>query len=346
MGWITPERVRVSCDPETLLPGARSFVALGTAYEGQSAQSPGRSHGGEPAAGEGRVARYAWGRDYHDVIPPRLSELASFIGDLFGPPTRSRCFVDTGPLLDRAVAARAGLGFEGKNTCILTGPHGSYLFLSAILTTADLPADPLVTRDCGTCRACLDACPTEALVAPGELDATRCISYLTIEHRGSIARDLRPRMGSWVFGCDVCQEVCPWNRARRAADHPEFGGAAGVGPTVDPVELLALNDEAFRVRFKGTALIRPKRAGLLRNAAVSLGNLGDGAATPALLAALDDPEPVVREHAAWALGRLGPLGEAAQAEILARLEQEDDVVVRGELRRLLGGEHDRDAASR
>jgi len=229
MSWITPDRVRLSCNPEALLPGARSIVALGTSYAVAPDPDTGAAWPGQtPGAGaqsarlRGRVARYAWGRDYHEVIPPKLRALADSITELVGPETRCRTFVDTGPLLDRAAAARAGLGFIGKNTCILTGRHGSYIFLSAVLTTADLHPDPFITRDCGSCRACLDACPTQAFVGPRQLDATRCISYLTIEHRGWIAPELRPLMEDWIFGCDVCQDVCPWNRARPAVSHDEF----------------------------------------------------------------------------------------------------------------------------
>jgi epoxyqueuosine reductase len=330
MAWITPERVRLSCDPEELLPGARSIVALGTAY---AQREPEPQDQGGP---RGRVARYAWGRDYHNVIPPRLRALAAAIAELSGPGTRCRSFVDTGPLVDRAAAARAGLGFVGKNSCVLTGPHGSYVFLSAILTTVELPADPVVTRDCGSCRACIDACPTDALLAPGALDARRCISYLTIEHRGAIPRDLRPRLGSWVFGCDICQEVCPWNRARPPSQHPEFAPSEGAGPTLDLIELLGMDDAAFRARFRHTALTRPKRRGLLRNAAVALGNARDRRAIPTLVHALDDPEPLVRGHAAWALGELGALPEDARTALGNALATETDPAVIEELRAVLG----------
>ncbi len=329
MAWITPERVRLSCDPEALLPGARSIVALGTAY----AQSePESIDGGGP---RGRVARYAWGRDYHEVIPPRLRALAKAIVELAGPETRCRSFVDTGPLIDRAAAERSGVGFVGKNSCVLTGRHGSYVFLSAILTTASLPPDPLVTRDCGSCRACIDACPTDALLAPGALDARRCISYLTIEHRGAIPQALRPTMGSWVFGCDICQEICPWNRARPVSKHAEFAPSEGAGPALDLIELLGLDDAAYRARFRHTALTRPKRRGLLRNAAVALGNARDPRAIPALVRALRDPEPLVRGHAAWALGQLGELPDDALLALATALSVETDPSVVEELRAVL-----------
>jgi epoxyqueuosine reductase len=284
----------------------------------------------------GRVARYARGRDYHDVIPPRLRALAAAIVELCGPETKCRTFVDTGPLVDRAAAERAGLGFVGKNTCLLTGRYGSYVFLSAILTTAALPSDPFVTRDCGSCRACLNACPTGAFIAPRQLDATRCISYLTIEHRGAIPHALRPRIGDWVFGCDVCQEVCPWNRARSPTAHEEFAPQAGAGNTLDLAELLTLDEAAFRARFRGTPLMRTKRRGLLRNAAIALGNSGDRAVIPALLGALSDAEPLVRGHAAWALGELAPLPAEAIATLRTALAAETDPEARAEMRAALG----------
>jgi epoxyqueuosine reductase len=323
MGWITQDRIRLSCDPEVLLPGARTIVALGTSY---APITPAPMS--DPL--HGRVARYAWGRDYHDVIPPRLRELAATI-EVIAPGAHTRTFVDTGPLVDRAAAERAGLGFIGKNTCVLTGPRGSYVFLSAILTTAELAAEPGLIRDCGSCRACLDACPTDAFVGPRELDATRCISYLTIEHRGPIARELRPLMGSWVFGCDVCQEVCPWNRARPAGTHVEFQPNQGAGPALDLIELLGLDDAAFRARFRGTPLTRPKRRGLLRNAAVALGNSHDPRAIPALLRALEDAEPLVRGHAAWALGQMDGLAEDDRAALERALAIETDPDVRREI---------------
>jgi epoxyqueuosine reductase len=324
MAWITSERVRLSCDPDALVPGARTIIGLGTAYGGGSPARP-------PGPMRGRVARYAWGRDYHDLIPPRLRALADFLKEVGGPETRSRIFVDTGPLLDRAAAERAGIGFVGKNTCLLTGRHGSFVFLSAIVTTALLPGDPLISRDCGSCRACLDACPTGAFVAPRVLDARRCISYLTIEHRGSLPRDLRPALGSWVFGCDVCQDVCPWNHGRPAASADDFAPAAGAGQDLDLLEILRLDEAAFRVRFRGTPLTRAKRVGLLRNAAVALGNGHDPAAVSALVGALTDVEPVVREHAAWALSQLRPLPADARLSLERQLAVEEDAAARCEI---------------
>jgi epoxyqueuosine reductase len=324
MAWITAERIRLACDPSALLPGAQTIVGLGTSY---GPAMPSASTKANSARRRGRVARYAWGRDYHDVIGKRLRPLAGTITRLAGPGTRCRIFVDTGPLVERAAAERAGLGFVGKNACVLTGRYGSYVLLSAIITTAALEPDPFIARDCGSCRACLDACPTDAFVEAGRLDARRCISYLTIEHRGFIPGELRPLMGDWVFGCDVCQEVCPWNRARASAHHPELSAAAGVGESLDLIELLATDEAAFRNRFRGTPLTRPKRGGLLRNAAVALGNSGGRAAIPALTAALDDADALVRGHAAWALSRIGDLpSETVQSLERARAIEEDQEV--------------------
>ena len=329
MAWMTRERVELSCDPEALLPGARTIIGLGTVYQYRAPEAP---DGERP---HGRVARYAWGRDYHDVIRPRLHAVAQTIEQVTGSQTRCRVFVDTGPLVDRAAAVRAGLGFIGKNTCLLTGRHGSYLVLSAILTTAELPADPFVDHNCGSCRACIDACPTEAILGPGKLDATRCISYLTIEHRGAIPQELRPQMRDWVFGCDVCQEVCPWNRARRQVEHPEFQATEGAGSSLDLIDLLGLDDAAFRARFRGTPLTRPKRAGLLRNAAVALGNSREPRAVPALVSALADREPLVRAHAAWGLSQLAPLPLEVRGALERALRDETDDEVKQEIRAAL-----------
>ncbi len=324
MSWITADRVRLSCDPEALLPGVRTIVALGTAYASPEPQV-------ENAGLRGRVARYAWSRDYHDVVPPKLRTLAAEIVGLAGKETRCRTFVDTGPLVDRAAAERAGVGFVGKNTCVLTGRFGSYVLLSAILTTAEISTEHVAQRDCGSCQLCLDACPTDAFVGPRQLDATRCISYLTIEHRGPIPIPLRSQIGSWVFGCDVCQEVCPWNRARPFAAHEELAPETGVGANLDLVELFDLDDAAFRQRFRGTPLTRAKRSGLLRNAAVVLGNLGDPVAIPSLAHALDDVDPLVRRHAAWALGQLGEKSSEAPSALRAKLAAETDPDVMEEL---------------
>jgi epoxyqueuosine reductase len=256
------------------------------------------------------VARYARGLDYHDVLRARLNRLLDWVrGE--APGCTGRGVVDTAPLLERDFARRAGLGWFGKNTMLLNKRLGSYFFLGALLLDLELTPDPAhEAAHCGTCTACLDACPTQAFPAPGQLDARLCISYLTIELRGPVPEELRPQLGDWLFGCDVCQEVCPWNRKAPAGAEPAFAARPDL-EAVDPVELLGLSKEAFRRRFRGTALMRSKRGGLLRNAAFVLGNRGDPAALPALRRALADPEPLVREAAEWAIGRILARGGCA-----------------------------------
>ena len=281
-------------DPARLLPGCRSVVAVALSYNPASASGQDDDWRG--------VSRYARGRDYHDVIRPRLVELGEFIRAAAGASVTSRAAVDSSAVLERDLAARAGLGWIGKNTNLLTPSLGSYFFIGILLTTAELDFDQRQTDHCGTCTACLDACPTDAFVGPYVLDARRCISYLTIEHRGDIPGDLAERLGGWLFGCDVCQEVCPWNRKAEPAREPALEPSGSLGSLET---LLALDRDAFRTRFRGTALWRTKRAGLLRNAAIVLANRGEHAAAGALSRALDDEDAVVRRAAAWALAKLG-----------------------------------------
>jgi epoxyqueuosine reductase len=299
MAWLNEARARLATHPDELLPGARSLIVVGVSYRGeQTPTSQARIAAENTPTGTGRIARYAWGDDYHDVIKKRLRQLAEFLG----PQQRTRIFVDSGPLVERDAAVRAGLGFRGKNTNLLT-PIGSYVFLAALLTTVELDFDQPAIKNCGTCTLCIDACPTRALDQPYHLQAERCISYLTIEHRGPIAEELRPRMGSWVFGCDICQEVCPYNASPRGkpCTWPEFEPR----PIPPLEELVTIDDEGFRNTFKGSPVKRAKRRGLARNAAIALANLGDENAVPKLReAAQSDPEPLVRETAEWALRQL------------------------------------------
>ena len=281
-------------DPARLLPGARAAIAVALSYHTPSADDE------PPSTSRMRVARYAGGVDYHDVIRPRLEALARFIQSAAGHDVRSRAAVDTSALLERDLAARAGLGWFGKNTNVLSPSLGSWFFIGIVLTTAEPAFDEPMADRCGTCTACLDACPTAAFTAPYTLDARRCISYLTIEHRGDVDETLRPLIGEWLFGCDVCQDVCPWNRKAATTAEPAFA-SPNVPP---PEELLALDPAAFRERFRHTALWRARRSWLLRNAATILGNRGDAAAVPTLRAALTDSDPPVRVAAAWALSRL------------------------------------------
>ena len=303
--WLTRHEP-LRRDPATLLAGARSVIVLATDYPADppAADAPGR----------GRVARYARGDDYHDLLRSRANALAAWLEDRV-PGCRTRGVVDSAPLAERDYGLLAGLGWIGKNTMLIDPRAGSYFFLTAILTDLDLPDDtPLETDHCGTCTACLDACPTNAFVEPRVLDATKCIATLTIEDHGPVALDLRSGIADWVFGCDICQQVCPWNRHAPGSVEPAFAPRGGE-TTLDLAELLRLDEAGFRTRFKGSPLLRAKRHGLARSAAIALGNRPDPAAFDALAAALADAEPVVREAAAWALGRWIEAGvRAAEAQ--------------------------------
>jgi epoxyqueuosine reductase len=316
-----PRREEAYEHPRGVLDGVRSVVVVGLNY--RTADPP------QVAPGECRVARYAWGAaDYHDVIKERLKSLAGFVHERH-PGCRTRAVVDTAPLLERDFARLAGLGWFGKNTMLLSKHAGSFFFLAALLTDVELEPDaPHETSHCGTCTRCLDACPTDAFPKPGVLDARRCISYLTIELRSPIPTELRPGMGDWLFGCDVCQDVCPWNRKAPLSNEPAFQPMPGRHPA-DAAELLTLDEAAFRERFRHTPLARPKRAGLLRNAAIVLGNTGDPRFVPVLVKTLDDGEPLIRGAAAWALGRIG--GESATEALRRRAAIEDNPDVRAEL---------------
>lgn len=256
MGYIA-RRLGERLDPRRVLPGAASVVAVALNYY-QGAE-------GDPSWRP--VARYAWGRDYHDVITPRLERISTYLGEAAG--ATSRAYVDTGPILERDLAARAGLGWIGKNTMLIRPGLGSWFFIGVVLTTAELAHDAALADRCGTCRACLDACPTGAFPEPYVLDAGRCISYLTIEHRGEIDPDVGARSGPWQFGCDVCQSVCPWNRKAPVTREGAFTPAAAY-PGAEAI--VAMSDEEIRTRFAGTPLLRPKPAGLRRNAALALAN--------------------------------------------------------------------------
>jgi epoxyqueuosine reductase len=286
-------------DPARLLPGCRSVVAVAMSYNAEASAADPTA---EPDNDWRPVSRYARGRDYHDVIRPRLLELGTFIREAAGGSVTSRAAVDSSAVLERDLAARAGLGWIGKNTNLLTPSLGSYFFIGVVLTTARLPFDEHVPDHCGTCTACLDACPTRAFVGPYVLDARRCISYLTIEHRGDIAGLLAEQVGEWLFGCDVCQEVCPWNRKAEPGHEPALAPSGSLAPLET---LLELDRDAFRARFRDTAIWRTKRAGLLRNAAIVLANRGERRAVAALTRALGDEDTVVRHAAAWALAKLG-----------------------------------------
>ena len=315
MGWLSrnpPQRAR----PRTLLATARSVVTLAADH----------GHAAAPFAAEGRygrVARYAWGRDYHEVMLPRLRALAGDLSAAFG--AKAKVAADQSPILERALAARSGLGFVGKNACLILPRRGSWSFLGEVLLDVDLPTtDAPAPGACGACRLCLDACPTGALVDDRRLDARRCVSYLTIESPDAIPRALRPAMGPWVFGCDGCQDPCPFNKTAGTAPWPEFAPEAGVGPRLDLVATLSLpSDDAFEARFAGTPLRRPGRRGLLRNAAVVARNVGAAAAVPELeVLSRGDREPLLRAHALWALAGLDP-ARARRIADRARLADAD-----------------------
>ncbi|MBI3810687.1 MAG: tRNA epoxyqueuosine(34) reductase QueG [Nitrospirae bacterium] len=260
MGYMAREPRRRS-RPQDVLPGAKSIIVLAMNYaQGDHPDPP-------PSVITGRVSRYAWGRDYHLIIEERLAQLGAFIHDAAGPGTDCRSYVDHGPVLEKAFARQAGIGFIGKNTLLITEAFGSWVFLSVILTTLELEPGPPQTSQCGSCRACLDACPTGALIAPYQLDASRCISYLTIENKGEIPDELKSRLNGWVFGCDICQEVCPYNAHPTPTAVKAFQPDQGAGPWLDLKRVTALDsDEKFRAAFKDTPLLRPKRTGLQRNA--------------------------------------------------------------------------------
>jgi epoxyqueuosine reductase len=278
--------------PATVLPAARSIVVTGLNY--YAGDHP-------PDDPGGRIARYAWGAaDYHDRLGEMLERLAAAMRALGGADTATRWYVDTGPVLERDLAQRAGIGFIGKHTNLINRGLGNWIFLGVVLTTLELPADPPEREYCGTCRRCIDVCPTNAIVGPYQLDARLCISYLTIELKGSIPLQLRSVIGDRIFGCDDCLEVCPWNRFAKQSPVKEFQRRE-----LPPLsEFLSWDEKKFREFFRGTPIARIKRRGFLRNVCVALGNVGDESALPALTRALQDPEPLVREHAAWAITRI------------------------------------------
>jgi len=308
-----PDAVRRRLDPTEALPGARAIVVVAMNY----------LNGNEgPAADPSRpvIARYARGTDYHAVFEEKLEALAKSLGEIVGGQPSVLCYVDYGPVLERDHAQRAGLGWIGKNTLLINSDIGSYVFLGEILTDAPLDFDePFVPDHCGTCERCIDACPTGAIVGPREVDSRLCISYLTIELRGPIPRQLRPLIGNRVFGCDICQEVCPWNNEAPMTTEERFLPRVDiVGPKL--VQLMDVDEDEFSKRYGDTPMSRGKRRGLLRNVAVALGNWGDPVALPALERGLNDDDELVRGHSAWSLGRLG-ITEAHEAlRARARLE--------------------------
>jgi len=312
-------------DSRLPVAGARSAVVVGMNYGGRESSGP--------------IARYARGDDYHDVMEERLRALHACVDTWVGAPVRGKAYVDTGPVLERDLARRAGLGWFGKNTMLINRGNGSFVFLGVLLLDLELEADvPFEAEHCGTCTRCLDACPTDALLEPGLLDARRCISYLTIELKGAIPPDLREPIGGLLYGCDICQEVCPWN-VRFTRDLPNDSAyaareaLAGKDARQLARELLGMMQAEFSEAFKGSPMKRAKLRGLKRNASVVLGNTGSLDDVPALAAALSDSEPLVRAHAAWALGRIA--SSTAEAALRERLAVEPDAAVSEEVRAAL-----------
>lgn len=324
MGYMArPDRVLRRRDLSVILPGVRSLIVVALDY--RSAVPAGWLN--DPA--RGRIAAYAWGQDYHEVLLAKLEALAAWLEAESG--GKHRAYTDTGAILERSHGQAAGLGFVGKNTLLIHPRRGSLFFLGEILTTLefeDYDAPLPQATMCGSCTRCLLACPTSAFPAPHVLDARRCISYLTIEHKGVIDPALRPLMGNWVFGCDVCQDVCPFQRFAPETTEPAFApDPARVAPPL--LDLLALDESSFRARFGGSPLARTGRDRLLRNACIAAGNWGSGEAVAPLIGLLDDASPLVRSHAAWALGHIG--GAAARGALDRARARETDEAVRGEL---------------
>ena len=323
--------------PESLLPGTQSVIMLATDYDAKTVSS-------RESPNHGQIARYAVGRDYHDVLRSRLNHLGGWLEHAI-PGCKTRGVVDSAPLAEREFAARAGLGWFGKNTMLIDQGAGSYFFLSGLLATVALPThQPIEVDHCGTCTACLDICPTDALPEPRVLDATRCISALTIEDRGPVESSLRSHVGNWIFGCDLCQEVCPWNRHAPGTEDPELQAIENEEmPSL--IELLRLDQAAFRKKFHDSPILRAKRVGLLRSAAIALGNhpsaSGDvPAGLASLCGVLQDKEPVIRGAAAWALGqwhyRMPEIAPTIVDALKARLAEEYDETVRQEIFSVLG----------
>jgi epoxyqueuosine reductase len=332
MAWLERNALK-RVDPQQVLPGARSIITLAASYtlEGRGARGEGRQ--GEDAGGQsvspaatghttgtlepatsplplsGFIARYARYSDYHDILGHRLQQLTTLVNGLGGADTRSLWYVDTGPLLERDLAQRAGLGFIGKHTNLISRQLGNWIFLSEILTTIQLEPDMPERNRCGSCTRCISACPTAAISAPFQLDARRCISYLTIELRGNIPAELRPAIGNRIFGCDDCLEVCPWNRFARQGQLMKEHARTELGQP-DLLELLTLDEATFKQRFANTPMLRSKRRGLRRNVCVALGNIGDQRALTVLQKVAQDAEPLVSEHARWAIEQIEMSGHA------------------------------------
>lgn len=326
MDWMATDRaLSRRSDPKKVLPECQSILVLGMPYP-----SP------EDRKGDGKISSYAWHENYHDVLTDKMKRLVEFIEERVGGSVPNRWYTDTGPILERELARRAGLGWFGKNTTLIHPQRGSFFFLAEIFLGLALEPDPPFQTDhCGTCTRCIEACPTGSLKEPYTLDANLCISYLTIELDDPVPQDLRPDMDGWIFGCDICQQVCPWNE--KFSENNQIIEEFQPRPETTQIELkeeIRLSESDFREKFKGSAVKRTKRRGYLRNVAIALGNKGKEEDAPALKDALQDHEPLVREHAAWALGQIG--GEHARNSLAQALDQEKVPRVREEIRKALG----------
>ncbi len=309
-------------DPRKLVPWAASVISVGMNYYTPLPRPP----TGDGA--KGWISRYAWGDDYHDLVKERLESLLIKVREIYPEPVEGRAFVDSGPVLERDFAGVAGIGWIGKNTHLISPRHGSWFFLGELFLNIELAYDHPIRDRCGKCDLCLKACPTGAFVGPYILDARRCISYLTIELKGVIPHYLRSLMGNHIFGCDICQEVCPYNAKASQTSEESFSPREGLY-TPELIPLLSISEEEFRRRFHGSPILRAKRRGFLRNVAVALGNLKSPEAVPALIQALQDEEALVRRHIAWALGQIGS-PESIEA-LRHRLEVESDTEVKEEI---------------
>ena len=315
-------------DPKTVLAEARSIIVMGMNYY---TIEPDPARKVDPTRGQ--ISRYAWGDDYHDVIRKKLKRLTRVIEKVTRQETTNRVFVDSGPILERGYAQTAELGWIGKNTNLINWKRGSWYFLSEILINLDLSVEtPPLRGDCGSCTLCIEACPTDAIVAPNQVDSRRCISYLTIELKGAIPLDLRPGLGNLIFGCDICQEVCPWNSKSKPTAIEAFRPRKeNLLPKLD--SLLRMTQVDFSQRFKGSPIKRAKRRGFLRNVAVAMGNARDPDTVPVLSQAMTDEEPLVRQHAAWALGQINNC--QAKDALMHRLPIEENPAVKAEIKSAL-----------
>ena len=321
MGYLE-RHLPLKVDVRQLLAEAKSVISLAMNYY---TLDPPKALAEDPA--HGQISRYAWGDDYHDVIRQRLSELVDFIKKTAETELKTRVCVDTAPIIEREYAQKAGIGWIGKNTNLIHWRSGSWYFLAEVLINIDLESDTAPLRgSCGTCTRCIEACPTDAIIEPNLLDSRLCISYLTIELKESIPKALRPKIGNLIFGCDICQEVCPWNSKAVPTDEPAFQPRDG-NLTPKLLSLIGMTQQEFSRRFKGSPIKRTKRRGFLRNVLVAIGNWGEPRAVPALKDALADDEPLVRGHAAWALGKIG--GDTAKQILQTRLavETEQEVIL-------------------